>query len=62
MEAMHERRMPSPEENRSKSEENSFDAFEKKLRDENLRLFRNLRLQEMMGKIKSDEPNKWPCK
>ena len=62
MEALHESQMPSPKETHSKSKEDSFDAFEKNLREENLRLFRNLRLQEMMGKIKSNEPNKWPFK
>lgn len=62
MEAMHGNQMPSPEETSTSAKEDSFVAFENNLREENLKLLRNLRLQEMMGKIKSPDSKQWPFK
>lgn len=62
MEAMHDNHMPFPEENSSSANDDRVEAFENNLREDNLRLLRSLRLQEMMGKIKSDTPEQWPFK
>jgi len=62
MEAMHSNQMPSPVETNTSAKEDSFAAFEKNLREENLRLLRRLRLQEMTGNIEADDPKKWPFK
>ncbi len=61
MEALHGKNMLSPEETPS-SETDSLDEFEKNLREENIRLLRNLRLQEMMAKANSNDPGLWPFK
>ena len=62
MEAMHGNQMPSPEEINSSAKEDTFAVFENNLREENLRLLKKLRLQEMSGKIKTKNPNQWPFK
>jgi hypothetical protein len=61
MEALHGENMPSPDENHS-TKINSVEEFENNLREENMRLLRNLRLKEMMSKAKSNDPDLWPFK
>jgi hypothetical protein len=61
MEALHGENMPSPDDIRS-TKINSVEEFENNLREENMRLLRNLRLKEMMNKAKSNDPALWPFK
>jgi len=61
MEALHGKDMPSPDETHS-TKINSVEEFESKLREENIRLLRNLRLKEMMNRAKSNDPALWPFK
>jgi len=53
---LHGKKMISPEATRS-PEPDSFEEFENNLREENMRLLRNLRLQEKIGKVKSNDPD-----
>lgn len=62
MEALHSQNKPSPEEISSSAKEESIKAFENNLHEENLRLLRNLRIQEMIGKAKKNDPSLWPFK
>jgi hypothetical protein len=61
MEALHGKNLPSLDETQS-SDTNNVEEFESKLREENIRLLRNLRLKEMMIKAKSNDPGLWPFK
>jgi len=61
MEALHGKDTPSPDETHS-TKINSVEEFESKLREENIRLLRNLRLKEMMNRAKSNDPALWPFK
>jgi hypothetical protein len=61
MEALHGKNLPSLDETHS-NETNNVDEFEHKLREENMRLLRNLRLREMIAKAKSNDPNQCPFK
>ena len=61
MEALHGKNSPSLDETHS-TDTNNVEEFENKLREENLRLLRNLRLKEMMRKAKSNDPTLWPFK
>ncbi len=61
MEAMHGKNLPSRDETHS-TESNNVEEFERKLREENMRLLRNLRLKEMISKAKSNDPSLWPFK
>ncbi len=62
MEAIPEKESSSPEKNKSSAEIDTFSAFENNLREENLRILRSLRIQEMTGKIKPGDPKQWPFK
>ena len=62
MEALHGKNMPSPEDDFSSAQKDNLEAFENDLREENLRLMRNLCLQEMIGKPKRNDPDVWPFK
>jgi hypothetical protein len=61
MEAMQGENLPSPDETQS-TDSNNVEEFENKLREENMRLLRNLRLKEMMSKAKTKDPALWPFK
>jgi hypothetical protein len=61
MEALQGKNMPSPDKVHS-TETNNVEEFEDKLREENMRLLRNLRLKEMLTKAKSNDPAMWPFK
>jgi hypothetical protein len=59
MEALQGKNMPSPDETHSTD---NVEEFEEKLREENMRLLRNLRLKEMIAKSKTNDPALWPYK
>jgi hypothetical protein len=61
MEDLHGKKMPSLAETHS-IENCNVEEFEDKLRAENMRLLRNLRLKEMIAKSKSNDPSLWPFK
>jgi hypothetical protein len=61
MEALHGKHLPSKDEIRL-NEAETIEEFESKLREENIRLLRNLRLKEMMIKAKSNDPALEPLK
>lgn len=61
MEASHGKNMPSPEETPS-TKKKCVEEFEDNLREENIRLLRNLRLKELVSKAKSNDPALWPFK
>jgi hypothetical protein len=61
MEELHGKNLPSLDEIHS-TETYTIDEFESKLREENIRLLRNLRLKEMLSKAKSNDPALWPFK
>ncbi len=62
MEALHDKNMPFPEDDGSSAQKDSLESFENDLREENLRMMRNLRLKEMIGKAKKNDPTVWPFK
>jgi hypothetical protein len=61
MEALNGKELPSLDETHS-TETNNVEEFEHKLREENMRLLRSLRLKEMMTKAKTNDPALWPFK
>ena len=61
MEALNGKNLPSLVETHSTAT-NNVEEFERKLREENMRLLRNLRLKEMMRKAKLNDPTLWPFK
>ena len=61
METSHGKNMPSLDETHS-SKSNSVEEFESKLREENMRLLRSLRIKEMISRAKSNDPATLPFK
>jgi hypothetical protein len=61
MEASHGKKMPSLDDTHSTKSIN-VEEFENQLQEENMRLLRNLRIKEMIGRAKSNDPALWPFK
>ncbi len=61
MEANQGKGVPSLDPSHS-SKNNNVEEFESKLREENMRLLRNLRIKEIIDKVKSNDPALWPFK
>ncbi len=60
MDALQGKKMLSAEELSSSNQNEQIDEFEKNLKEENLRIFRELRLKDLMVKVKSNDPAMWP--